>query len=230
MPPTDARIPARSASPPAAEPTRFTAALTISNAGGRSMRNGWRNNQLGLQKPPVNYNQYGGVISGPVYLPRIYDGRNRTFFMFSLEDNSDKAPRTREARVPTSLERGGDFSQTMNRRGTGLLEVYNPWTTTGSGNTAKRTPCPGARIPSSRMDPAGMAVAKAYPLPTASGTPQIGRNNWAANGLYQVLERQFSIRIDQQMSRRQRLFGRFSRLTRAGEFIPVFFPGIFSFP
>jgi hypothetical protein len=192
--------------------------------------NSWENNRLSLKKPPLSYNQFGGVLSGPVYLPRIYDGRNRTFFTFSLENNSDKAPRTRQARVPTQLERGGDFSQTLNRRGAAGLEVYDPWSTTGSGTSAKRTLFPGARIPASSLNPTGVAVAKVYPPPNLAGPAQIGADNWAGNGVYQVLEDQQSIRIDQVVSSRQRMFGRFSRLKRQDEFVPVFFPGVLSFP
>jgi hypothetical protein len=123
--------------------------------------NSWSNNRLGLPKPPLSYNQYGGLVSGPALIPRLYDGRNRTFFSFSLESDVDKRDTSRWGRTPTDLERNGDFSQTLNRLGRALLPVYDPWTTTGSGNTAARTPFPNARIPAARLDPTGSAVAKA---------------------------------------------------------------------
>jgi hypothetical protein len=179
--------------------------------------NSWSNNRNGLPKPPLDYNQYGGLISGPVYLPRLYDGRNRSFFTFSLESNLDKRDMTRRARVPSALERTGDFSQTLNRLGTGFLEVYDPWTTTGTGNAARRTPFPGAIIPADRMNPAGLAVAKAYPLPNLNEPVQIGRYNWGAAGITEVQESQFSVRGDHTISARQRLFARYSRLVRRQE-------------
>jgi hypothetical protein len=123
--------------------------------------NSWSNNRLGLPKPPLSYNQYGGLVSGPALIPRLYDGRNRTFFSFSLESDVDKRDTSRRGRTPTDLERNGDFSQTLNRLGRALLPVYDPWTTTGSGNTAARTPFPNTRIPAARLDPTGSAVAKA---------------------------------------------------------------------
>src|SRR5262249_30468150 len=149
--------------------------------------------------------------------PRLYDGRNRTFFTFSYETDTDARELTREARVPTEAERGGDFSQTLNRLGTRTLEIYDPWTTTGSGNTATRTAFAGGRIPASRLAPTGLAVARAYPLPTRSGTPQIGQFNWASSGIYEVIQRQVGARVDHVISPRQRAFVRFSRLTRKQE-------------
>ncbi len=179
--------------------------------------NSWSNNRLGLPKPPVSYNQFGGLVSGPVWAPRLYDGRNRTFFSFSYENNLDKGNMTRQARVPTDLERNGDFSQTLNRRGTAILQVYDPWTTMGSGATASRVPFPGSIIPASRLNPTGLAVSRVYPLPNQQVTPQIGAYNWGGAGITEVQESQGSLRLDHNLSSRHRLFGRYSRLTRRQE-------------
>lgn len=119
--------------------------------------NSWTNNRLGLPKPPVNYHQWGYVVSGPVYLPRVYNGRNRTFFSTALERDHDARQLTRQARVPTELERKGDFSQTLNRLG-GPFSLYDPLTTVVVGTKATRQPFPGAVIPSSRISPIGAAV------------------------------------------------------------------------
>ncbi|MFB3905206.1 MAG: carboxypeptidase regulatory-like domain-containing protein [Acidobacteriota bacterium] len=191
--------------------------------------NSWRNNYLGLERPPVSYNQVGGMFGGPVILPGLYNGRDRTFFMFSFEKTKDASPRTREARVPTELERAGDFSQTLNRKGTAILEIYDPWTTQGTGSKATRTLFANSRIPQNRLDRTGLAVMKAYPLPNVAATTQIGVNNWAGAGVYQVLEDSYSIRVDHALSSRQRMFARYSKLTRADEFVPVLFPGVLSF-
>jgi hypothetical protein len=190
--------------------------------------NSWSNNRLGLSKPPVSYNQYGGLISGPVVIPRVYNGRNRTFFSFSGEGDSDKRDMSRRGHVPTDLERIGDFSQTMNRAGRGLLQVYDPWTTAGSGNSATRTPFPNARIPASQLDPTGLEVAKAYPLPNQAVAPQVGVLNWAATGILEVTQTQFGIRGDHTLSDRRRMFVRYSRLKRrqAGDEL---MPGAYSY-
>jgi hypothetical protein len=71
---------------------------------------------------------------------------------------------------------------------------------------------------------------KAFPLPNVSVTPQIGANNWAGAGVYQVIEDSYSVRVDHVISSRQKMFARYSKLTRADEFVPVLFAGVYSFP
>jgi hypothetical protein len=176
--------------------------------------NSWSNNRLGLPKPPVSYDQFGFMVSGPVFLPKVYHGRNRTFFLVACEGDQALNDNNETARVPTALERTGDFSQTLNSLGTGLLQVYDPWTTVGTGNSATRTPFPGAKIPASRMDPTGATVMKTYGMPNLAVTPQIGKYNWYVDGLTSVDQRNYTGRIDQVVSDKQRVFLRYSRLVR----------------
>ncbi|MEK7404952.1 MAG: carboxypeptidase regulatory-like domain-containing protein [Acidobacteriota bacterium] len=186
--------------------------------------NTWTNNRLGLRKPPVSYNQWGYTVAGPVWLPWLYDGRNRTFFSTSLERDNDKRDLSIQGRAPTELERQGDFSQTRNRIG-GTLGLYDPATTTVSGSTATRQAFPGARMPASRLSPVGAAVLRTYALPNLPDEAQIGRYNWAVATVYAVTQGVLSARVDHQLSERHRLFGRFSRLAREESFPPPF-PGI----
>jgi hypothetical protein len=71
--------------------------------------NSWANNRNGIQKPTTHYHQYGYLFSGPVYIPRVYDGRNRTFFSTTYEGDNDPRTWTVYARVPTDLERQETF-------------------------------------------------------------------------------------------------------------------------
>ncbi|RPJ81459.1 MAG: hypothetical protein EHM18_16905, partial [Acidobacteria bacterium] len=144
--------------------------------------NTWENNRLNLPKPGINYNQYGGVFGGPIWIPGLYNGKNRTFFLVSYEADADKRNIQFRGRVPTELERKGDFSQTLNLKGAGMVQIYDPWTTTGSGSNAKRTPFPDSKIPAERLSPIGLAVAHMYPLPTTPGTPRIAQFNSNATG------------------------------------------------
>ncbi|MEK7408781.1 MAG: carboxypeptidase regulatory-like domain-containing protein [Acidobacteriota bacterium] len=176
--------------------------------------NTWTNNRLGAPKAPTNRHEWGYALGGPVYVPKIYSGRNRTFFSTSLEWDDRKTAATRQGRVPTALEREGDFSQTLNRLGTGALRIYDPATTIISGTAATRQPFPGERIPSSRLNPTGLAVMHVYPAPNIAGVPQIGRYNWTIAGYYPVLNRNFSARIDHGIGNKHRLFGRFGRMQR----------------
>jgi hypothetical protein len=188
--------------------------------------NSWTNNSLGLDKPPVEYNQWGYTVGGPVYIPKLYNGRNRTFFSTSLERDHNPRELTRQARVPTELERRGDFSRTLNRQG-GPLEIFDPATTVVSGNTATRQPFPGNRIPANRLSPIGTAVLDKLPLPTITGPAQLGAINWAGSKTYTVDQDQVGARIDHVISDRQRLFGRFGVLDRL-QASDDFFPGVTS--
>jgi hypothetical protein len=173
--------------------------------------NSWTNNTAGLAKPPTNYYQFGYLLSGPVYLPKLYDGRNRTFFSTTLEKDRDSVELTRRARVPTLAERGGDFSQTLNRRG-GPFTLYDPATTAVMNNRATRQPFAGNRIPASQIDPTGAAWMKLFPEPNVPMAPQLEALNWIGTGSTVQPQTQVSFRIDHNVSDRQRLFGRYGML------------------
>ncbi len=190
----------------------------------------WQNNRFNQPKNPVNYNQYGAVAGGPVVVPKLYNGKDRTFFLFSFESDRNKQDRPFEARVPTDLERKGDFSQTMNLRGPGLLALYDPWTTTVTGSTARRNIFPGAVIPTARLSSIGLALAKLYPQPSRPGVPRIGQFNYFASPVAEVTEKQYSARIDHSLSSRQRMFVRLSRLDRGQRPVTLPYPYIFSAP
>jgi hypothetical protein len=176
--------------------------------------NTWSNNRQGLPKAPVSYAQLGFMASGPVEIPTLYHGRNRTFWLLAMEGDTAYNDLFEQARVPTALERTGDFSQTLNSLGSAPLQIYDPYTTVGTGNNATRTPFAGARIPTSRLDPTGLAVAKTYAMPNLPGTSQIGRFNWAVDGLTSVDQRNYTGRVDQVVNNNNRLFVRYSKLSR----------------
>jgi hypothetical protein len=188
----------------------------------------WTNNRLGLPKPPVTYHQWGYAFSGPIYVPRVFDGRNRTFFSTTLERDHDARALTRQARVPTEAERKGDFSQTLNRLG-GPFAIYDPATTVVEGTRATRQPFPGAIIPPSRISPIGAAVLGKYPLPNQPARPLIAAYNWALSRTYAVDQHQYSGRVDHVLSDRQRLFVRLGVLDRIQMADELIF-GAISFP
>jgi hypothetical protein len=190
--------------------------------------NTWTNNRNRVGKPPVDYHQYGYLFSGPVYIPHVYDGRNRTFFSTTFERDRDARALTGIGRVPTSLERQGDFSQTIALTG-GSLTIYDPFSTMVNGSKATRTPFAGARIPSSMINPAGAAYLALYPLPNSGNTTQLGAYNWTGSGIYSVEQPEVSVRIDHNTSDRNRIFGRFGRLER-DQNSTVMIPGETSYP
>ncbi|MBL8227989.1 MAG: TonB-dependent receptor [Bryobacterales bacterium] len=190
--------------------------------------NSWNNNRLGLPRPPVEYQQRGYTVGGPVWIPKLYNGRNRTFFSTSLERDHDPRELTRQARVPTDLERQGDFSRTINRLG-GAFAIFDPATTVVSGNTATRQPFAGGRIPTSRINPIGAAVMSKLPAPNSGTSTQLAAFNWAASKTYSVDQNQVGARIDHVISDKQRLFGRIGFLDRLQNAEDLFF-GATSYP
>ena len=197
--------------------------------------NSWENNRVGLPKPPVSYNLAGGTLGGPVVLPNRafgplgYDGRNKTFFFFYLEKTTNKQPDTRTGRVPTAIERQGDFSQTLAPRGA-PLEIYDPFSTTVTGSTVTRTLFPGARIPGSRQNAVGTGVLNQYPAPNLSVPARIGLFNWAGTNTFTIATQNLGLRMDQAIGNSHRLYGRFSALNRDQEPTPNFFPGNYDLP
>ena len=121
----------------------------------------------GQPVPAVHYNEYGGTIGGPAWIPKLYDGRKRgTFFFFSYDGIRNNAPvNTGFMTLPSALERTGDFSQsTQTTAGVQYpITVYDP--TTIDPKTGNRTPFPGNKIPDSRISSFTKAIFALMPLP-----------------------------------------------------------------
>jgi hypothetical protein len=114
---------------------------------------------------PLKRNQFGGTFGGPVVLPKIYNGRDRTFVFFATEFTRQRFGQTNSStRVPSELERRGDFSQTALPAG---RFVADPSTVTA---TNPGVPFPNNVIPTSRLDPVAQAFTRAFfPLPNQPG-------------------------------------------------------------
>jgi hypothetical protein len=131
--------------------------------------NRFENNWFGTPKPDTTERTYAGSIGGPVYIPKIYDGRNRTFFWFSTERYEKGNSGSTSQQVPTDRERQGDFSQTFNADGS-LHVIYDPLTTRIDPGTGKivRDPFPGNIIPANRISQLGSYLANLYPTANAT--------------------------------------------------------------
>jgi hypothetical protein len=94
--------------------------------------NNWFSNKNGQPRADFNYNRWGGSFMGPVYLPKLYNGRNRTFFTYGYEGIHETRPRGTTTTVPTEAERNGDFSALLkmatNTRSTIRSRVRQPRT------------------------------------------------------------------------------------------------------
>ena len=127
---------------------------------------------------PLRRNQFGGLLSGPVWIPRLYKGRDRTFFLVSWESYRQVQTQTRLTTVPTELQRVGDFSQTKDTKGAQTL-LLDPLAS-GSCTATVQTACfPGFRLPASRISPIAQKLLAYYPHPTGPGQG----NTYLATGM-----------------------------------------------
>jgi hypothetical protein len=171
--------------------------------------NNFFSNARGIPLGSFRRNQFGASVGGPVVLPRLYNGRNRTFFHFTYEGLRQSVARTLLTTVPTELQRAGDFSQTRNAAGA-LVVIYDPQTTGTVGNVLTRQPFLGNRIPADRIDPVAARVMQYFPKPTGPGDPNSGTNNFAAQGSERTGINQTDIKVDENINDSHRFFVRAS--------------------
>jgi Carboxypeptidase regulatory-like domain len=172
--------------------------------------NNWFSNQAGVGIPDFQRHVFGGTVGGPVYLPRIYNGKNRTFFFFDFEGTRQTNATQTLTTVPTALQRKGDFSQTFNSNGK-LAVIYNPFDTYESADgDVLRRPFAGNIIPASMQTAIAQKILSYYPQPTSDGNPVTHSNNFFAQGANETISNQLDGKIDQTLGEKQRLMGRYS--------------------
>ncbi|MFB3827427.1 MAG: carboxypeptidase regulatory-like domain-containing protein [Bryobacteraceae bacterium] len=158
--------------------------------------------------PPRMVNRYSATAGGPVYLPKIYDGRNRTFWTYGFQGFNRRNPNNDYFTVPTSAERSGDFSALLALGPN--YQIYDPATIApAAGGRFSRQPLPGNRIPASRLDPLAQKYIQFYPAPNVAGTAD-GRNNYQVTSANSNDFRQNMVRVDHNMSERHRIFSRYT--------------------
>ena len=174
--------------------------------------NTWTNNRLGVGKKVLRFNQFGASLGGPIYVPKVYNGRNRTFFFFNSQGTRYNTGATALTRVPTELEKSGDFSQTYikdpSTRLPILVALYDPATTrpNPSGSGFIRDPFTGNRLPASRLDTVARNALAYYPAPKRPPDDITGTNNFVATPPAPSNTNQWMARIDHQFTSSNRLF------------------------
>src|SRR5262249_6704438 len=137
---------------------------------------------------PLRFNQFGVEVDGPVYIPKLYDGRNKTFFTASYEGLRQKKSTTQTGTTITQAMRDGDFSAVT-------TPIVNPFT---------GVPYAGNQIPTTDFSDASVALLQYYPLPTVAGTA-----NYISAVPVNVSTNQSLERVDQNVGDRVRLFFRY---------------------
>jgi len=171
------------------------------NAGGLRARQ----RQDGNTSPKLIRNEFGVSAGGPVFLPKFYDGRNRTFWFAAYEGLRQRESTYYRQAVPTAQMWDGDFSNVSDAQGR-LTTMYDPLTT---GITGTRTPFTNGRVPVSRISPFYTAMRQITPLPTLDINPYVGENFEAVypniNDTFK-----FTTRGDHRFSDKDSLMGRFT--------------------
>jgi len=161
-------------------------------------------NRAGQSKPNSNERQYGGTLGGPIIVPKLYNGHNRSFFFFGFQGDNASSAAIATDTVPTAAIRNGDFSALR-------TTIYDPLTVhfdSASGNYV-RNAFPGNMIPSTRFDPVAVKALTYFPPPNA-GAPGALTNNYVAVGSSAGNTYQWDSRIDHNFTDNWHTFFRLS--------------------
>jgi hypothetical protein len=161
----------------------------------------------------VNYDkldEWGFSAGGPVWIPKAYNGKDRTFFFVAYEKYRDNTiPRSRIASVPSLAQRGGDFSRTLNNAGQ-LMPIYDPATGRTVNGAWVRDAFPGNIIPANRIDAVGAKIANIYPAPNIVPPGSVNwQNNYQYPGFTKYFFPNIVTRMDHNFSAKERIFGRY---------------------
>jgi hypothetical protein len=197
--------------------------------------NSWDNNFFGNKKPRDRQNDFGGALGGPVRIPKLYDGRDKTFFFFAWEQYRNRRGLSNNVQtLPTAAERNGDFSALL---GPGLTFPINP-SDPNSARLPVINPCDGQQVLQGQIfDPAttqtvsgrtcrlpfannqipglstvaqtvqGYLPSTNLPGTTASnGAPGVIQNFLNPGVLDHVITTQTSFRIDENLTQKNKIF------------------------
>ncbi len=170
-----------------------------------------------LVKPPNRRNNFGGSLGGPVTIPGVYQGRNKTFFFYSFEQFRQVETRSGLLRtMPTDRMRNGDFGEALTGRvlgtdplGRPIMEnaIYDPRTTRVVSGQVVRDPFPNNVIPRELLDPVALKIQDYIPRPTRAGLI----NNWDQSYPADTIKSIATIKLDHNFTSEGKLSGYYSR-------------------
>src|SRR5690242_10480597 len=193
--------------------------------------NSWSNNLFGVPKDPDHQNDFGGSLGGPVWIPKVYNGHDKTFFFFSWEQYRNNLGSTNRTTLPTDAERSGDFSALL---GPGLTtpnpmpgglpipvinpcdgtqvhlgQIFDPSTTQTVGGVQCRTAFPGNKI--TNLSPVAQKMLAVLTVhPNTAGTNNGLINNFIFRSVAPQHDTTTSFRIDQNLGVNDKLFFSYS--------------------
>jgi hypothetical protein len=170
-------------------------------------------------RPPRKVYDGGFSVGGPVYIPKVYHGRNKTFFFWNWEKYQDKNRATfGVTTVPDSALRGGDFSSILTNRqiGTDVAGrpifqnvIYDPLNqTTNAAGQLIRQPFAGNMLPVSRIDPVSAKILGTFPLPNIA---DVLVNNYQPSSPFRKIQTIPSLKIDHNINDKSKISGYWSQ-------------------
>ncbi len=159
------------------------------------------NNIAGQKLPTYQVNMFGFSLGGPVYFPKLYNGKNRTFFFVNYEGLRQSQAQSGRYNVPTPKMRTGDFSEVS-------AIIYDPFSLRMVNNVPTRDPFMNNLIPDSLQDPVGKKLMDYYPNPniTPSGAAWVG--NYAEGTKFRGSYDITTMKFDHTISSKQQMFVR----------------------
>jgi hypothetical protein len=183
--------------------------------------NSWFNNHVGAPKDPDHQNDFGGSLGGPVWIPKVYNGHNKTFFFFSWEQYRNNLGSTSRTTLPTDAERSGDFSALLGpvlmNNGAPVInpcdgsqvrlgEIFDPSTTKTVAGVQCRTAFPGNKI--TNLSP---VAQKMLSFLTVHADPTLGLiNNFIFRSVNPQNDTTMTFRIDQNWRANDKFFFSYS--------------------
>ncbi len=145
-------------------------------------------------KPHLVANDFGVSAGGPVIIPKLYNGKDKTFFYGTYEGFRYPQASVVQDTVPTQAMRSGNFSAEG-------VQITNPFT---------GQPFPNDTIPSSMISPVAQKVLSLYPVPNAGNLASVHSANWIVNKDTSYHSDQYDVRIDQYLTSKQSMFVRWT--------------------
>jgi hypothetical protein len=170
-------------------------------------------NQPFVPRAPFKQQGYSATFGGPVLIPKLYNGRDKTFFFTSYEGFRFNQALDYFRTVPTALERGGNFSQTLAQVGASFVpvQVYDPFNVVpvaGVSGQWQRLPFPNATIPTSQINPTFQNMVNEFPLPNRTPDDPRGINNFYNRMVRKFKRDAINARVDHRLTKHS-LYGTF---------------------
>ena len=158
---------------------------------------------VGQKLTPYGVNIYGGSVGAPIFIPHVYNGRNRTFFFFNYEGSHEGQGQGPTLSVPTLRMRQGDFTEFKSG-------IYDPFSVHTVNGIPTRDPFPGNLIPSASQDPVARKMMDFWPQPNNPNvnpsTPWV--NNYVQSSKWPTSRSEWIMKFDHKLTEKHQTFVR----------------------